>query len=81
MYKVTIQATTIVKTDWKVVASGRWTPGQPPELDNSLAPEVLGDLFNFTPATDQSGRNQIQCGDTRYAVVFRRFSRNDHRST
>ncbi len=77
MYKVTIQATPASKIDWKVVASGRWTPGQQPQLaEETLSSEVLGELFNVTPSeTDQSGRNQIQCGDTLYAVVFRKLSR------
>jgi hypothetical protein len=74
MYKVTIQATPINESNWAVVAAGTWTPGQQPQLDKTLAAEVLGDLFNVTPsATDKSGRNQIQCGDTLYAVVFRRL--------
>ena len=77
MYKVTIQSTPAEKIDWKVVASGRWTPGQPPELAEHILPaEVLDALFNVTPlAGDPSGRNQIQSGDTLYAVVFRRLLR------
>ena len=77
MYKVTIQTTPVSKIDWRVVAAGRWTPGQPPELaEQTLSAEVLEELFNVTPTpTDQSRRNQIQCGDTLYAVVFRRLSR------
>jgi len=75
MYKVTIQATPTEKIDWKVVAAGRWTPGQPPQLaEQTLSAEVLNELFNVTPSeTDKSGRNQIQSGDTLYAVVFRRL--------
>jgi hypothetical protein len=77
MYKVTVQATPTDKVDWKVVASGRWTPGQPPQLgEEVLASEVLADLFNVTPEpADKSGRNQIQFGDTFYAVVFRKLTR------
>jgi hypothetical protein len=76
MYKVTIQATPIAGIDWRVVTVGTWTPGQPPQLDQVLSNEVLEALFNITPsATDKSGRNQIQHGDTLYAVVFRRLSR------
>jgi hypothetical protein len=76
MYKVTIQATPINESNWEVVAAGRWTPGQQPQLDKTLAAEVLEELFNVTPSElDPSGRNQIQCGDTVYAVVFRRLSR------
>ncbi len=50
-------------------------------LDNGatfhiLSAEVVAELFNVTPSTsDSSGRNQIQHGDTLYAVVFRRLSR------
>jgi hypothetical protein len=72
MYKVTIQATPVEKIDWKVMASGRWTPGEQPELgEEGLPAEVLAELFNviLSPA-DPSGRNQIQFGDTFYAVVF-----------
>lgn len=77
MYKVTVQATPIDKVDWKVVASGRWTPGREPELtEGNLSAEVVKALFNVTPsATDASGRNQIQLGDAAYAVVFRRLAR------
>jgi hypothetical protein len=81
MYKVTIQATPIKVTDWRVVTAGTWTPGQRPQLDDQilLPAEVLEELFNVTPsATDKSGRNQIQRGDTLYAVVFRRLSRTPH---
>ena len=76
-HKVTIQATPGSKIDWKVVASGRWTPGQPPELaEQTLSAEVLAELFNITPSPiDRSGRNQIQSGDMLYAVVFRRLLR------
>lgn len=75
MYKVTIQATPVQEKSWKVMASGRWTPGHPPELDNQdLSAGVIKALFNIIPsATDKSGRNQIQDGDTFYAVVFRRL--------
>jgi hypothetical protein len=77
MYKVTIQKTPVNMSAWKVVASGTWTPGQPPELDNHiLSADILEQLFNITPPeTDKSGRNQAQCGATLYAVVFRRLSR------
>jgi hypothetical protein len=70
MYKVT----PINESNWKVVESGRWTPGQQPQLDTTLSAEMLEELFNVTPsATDKSGRNEIRCGDTLYAVVFRKL--------
>ena len=77
MYKVTIQEAAVTLNDWKVVAAGTWDPGQRPQLDEQIVPtEVLDELFNVIPsATDRSGRNQIQRGDTLYAVVFRRLSR------
>lgn len=77
MYKVTVQATLISKIDWKVVAAGSWSPGEPPEFtEGNLSAEVLKELFDVTPSpTDPSGRNQIQSGDTLYAVVFRRLLR------
>jgi hypothetical protein len=77
MYKVTIQTTPVKLSDWRVVATGTWIPGQPPQLaDQSLPAEVLEELFNVTPSpTDKSGRNQVQSGDDLYAVVFRRLSR------
>lgn len=74
MYKVTIQATPVRESDWKVVSAGTWNPGQRPQLEKALPAEVLEGLFNITPSeTDPSGRNQIQSGDTLYAVVFRRL--------
>jgi hypothetical protein len=83
MYKVTIQATPVNESNWKVVASGTWTPGQQPQLDEHLLrAEVVAELFNVTPsALDQSGRNQIQCGDTLYGVVFRRLLRSPRERT
>lgn len=77
MFKVTIQATSIGVTDWKVVATGTWTPGLPPILEENLLPaEVTQELFQVAPApTDKSGRNQIQSGDKLYAVVFRNLAR------
>jgi hypothetical protein len=77
MYKVTIQEASVKLGDWKVVAAGTWTPGQRPQLEDQIvATEVLDELFNVTPsATDRSGRNEIQCGDMLYAVVFRNLSR------
>jgi hypothetical protein len=77
MYKVTIQASPIKEGDWRVVASGTWTPGKPPQLGDEILPaEVVEALFNVTPSpADKSGRNEIQCGDTLYAVVFRRLLR------
>jgi hypothetical protein len=77
MYKVTIQATPVKVIDWRVVTAGTWTPGQRPQLADQILPaEVLEALFNVTPsATDKSGRNQVQFGDTLYAVVFRRLLR------
>jgi hypothetical protein len=77
MYKVTIQATPAGESNWSVVTTGRWTPGQPPQLAEEILPAtVVEALFNITPsATDQSGRNQVQDGDTFYAVVFRKLSK------
>ena len=77
MYKVTIQETPVAESNWRVVATGTWTPGQQPQLDESVLPaEVVEALFDVIPsATDESGRNQVQLGDTLYAVVFRRLSR------
>jgi hypothetical protein len=76
MYKVTIQATPAGESNWRVVTTGRWTPGQPPQLEAEILPaNVFETLFNITPsATDKSGRNQMQDGDTLYGVVFRRLS-------
>jgi hypothetical protein len=77
MYKVTIQARPVNEGDWRVVASGTWDPGEQPQLaEQTLPAEVIETLFNVTPSpTDKSGRNQVQCGDTLYAVVFRRLLR------
>ena len=76
MYKVTIQATPFAESNWRVVASGTWSPGQQPQLDQRIPAEVLEMLFNVSPsAKDNSRRNQVQCGDTFYAVVFRRLSK------
>jgi hypothetical protein len=77
MYKVTIQATPAGTDSWSVVTTGRWTPGEPPELAEEILPaNVVEALFNITPsATDQSGRNQVQDGGTFYAVVFRKLSK------
>jgi hypothetical protein len=77
MYKVTIQATPVGVSNWSVVTTGRWTPGQAPQLAEAILPaNVIEALFNITPsATDASGRNQVQDGETCYAVVFRRLSR------
>jgi hypothetical protein len=79
MYKVTIQETPVAVDNWRVVVVGTWTPGQAPELAEQILPaEVVEALFNVSPsATDQSGRNQIQFGDTSYAVVYRKLSRWD----
>ena len=75
MYKVTIQATPSNESDWRVVTTGTWTPGQQPQLaDQALPVEVLEELLKVTPSpTDISSRNQVQCGDKLYAVVFRRL--------
>lgn len=77
MFKVTVQATPVQDNAWHVVATGTWTPGQRPELENQILPaEVVATLFDVIPSTtDASGRNQVRCGDTAYAVVFRRLSR------
>jgi hypothetical protein len=81
MFKVTIQAT--AAANWTVVATGTWTPGQQPQLaaETILPAEVIESLFNVTPsATDKSGRNQVQCGDTFYGMVFRRLSKEPVRT-
>jgi|SRR6266446_263997 len=72
MYKVTIQETPVKESNWRVVATGTWTPGQPPQLGDQILPaEVVEALFNVTPsATDQSGRNQVQCGEKLYALWY-----------
>jgi hypothetical protein len=77
MDKVTIQARPIKEGDWRVVATGTWTPGEQPQLGDEILPvEVITALFNITPSpTDKSCRNEIKCGDMLYAVVFRRLSR------
>jgi hypothetical protein len=77
MYKVTIQSTPAGESNWSVVTTGTWTPGEPPRLADEILPaNVVDALFNITPsATDQSGRNQMQDGDTLYGVVFRKLSR------
>ncbi len=77
MYKVTIQATPVAESNWRVVASGTWTPGQQPQLaEQTLPAEVVEMLFNVSPsATVKSGRNQVQLGETFYAVVFRRLTK------
>jgi hypothetical protein len=83
MYKVTIQATPVAVINWRVVATGTWTPGQQPQLtEQDLPAEVVEALFNVSPsATEESGRNQVQCGDTSYAVVFRRLSKSGYLKT
>ena len=78
MYKVSVQSTPVAeKPEWRVVATGTWTPGQQPQLDEQTLPaEVIVALFNVNPlAAVKSGRNQVQCGETLYAVVFRRLSK------
>jgi hypothetical protein len=72
VYKVTIQATPVAADRWKVVASGTWTPGQHPQLEQILSAEVVEALFNVSPSANL-GRNQVQFGDTFYAMVFRRI--------
>ncbi len=74
VYKVTIQATPVGTDQWKVVGSGTWTPGQQPQLEQTLSAEVVEALFNVIPS-EKSGRNQVQLGDNLYAMVFRRISR------
>jgi len=78
VYKVTVQAAPVNTSDWTVLATGTWTPGQPPQFaDQILPPEVLEELFKITPSlTDKSGRNQVQFGDKLYGVVFRRLKRH-----
>ena len=74
VYKVTIQSTPAAADTWKVVASGTWTPGQQPQLEQTLSAEVVEALFNVSPS-ENSGRKQVQLGDTLYAMVFRRISK------
>ena len=76
-YKVTIQATPVGESNWSVVTTGTWNPGHAPQLADEILPaNVVEALFKITPsATDESARNQVQDGDTFYAVVFRRLSR------
>jgi hypothetical protein len=76
-YKITVQATPIGLNNWQVVVAGTWTPGQEPQLaEQVLSADVVESLFNISPSpTDASGRNEIQFGDTSYAVVYRRLSR------
>jgi hypothetical protein len=66
-----------VKATAGVVTTGTWNPGEPPQLaEETLPANVVEALFNITPsAADKSGRNQMQDGDTAYAVVFRRLLR------
>jgi hypothetical protein len=73
VYKVTIQATPVGTDQWKVVGTGTWTPGQQPQLEQTLSAEVIEALFNVIPL-ENSGRNQVQLGDNLYAMVFRRIS-------
>ncbi len=75
VYKVTIQETPVGADQWKVVASGTWTPGQQPQLEQTLSAEVIEALFNVIPS-ESSGRKQVQLGDTLYAMVFRRISKS-----
>jgi hypothetical protein len=74
VYKVTIQATPVGTDLWKVVASGTWTPGQQPQLEQTLSAEVVEALFNVSPS-EKSGRNQVELGNTSYGMVFRRISK------
>ena len=78
MYKVTIQATSVQRIDWKVVGSGLWNRGQQPQLeDQILSAEVVEELFSVTPSpTENFVRNQVQFGETLYAVVFRKLARD-----
>jgi len=48
----------------------------PEQVEQTLPAKVVETLFNVSPsATDKSGRNQVQCGDIFYVVVFRRLSK------
>jgi hypothetical protein len=77
VYKVTIQSTPAGEGNWHVVTAGTWTPGQPPQLeDQTLPAKVVEALLNIIPSPmDESGRNEVQNGDTFYSVVFRRLSK------
>ena len=72
VYKVTIQATPATADAWKVVASGTWTPGQQPQLEQILSAEVVEALFNVSPS-ENSGRKQVQLGEMLYAMVSEEF--------
>lgn len=76
-YKVTIQSTPVGENKWAVMTAGTWNPGERPQLEDEIVPaKVVEALFKVThSAKGQSGRNQVQDGDTLYAVVFRRLSR------
>jgi hypothetical protein len=76
MYKVTIQSTPVGENNWGVLTAGTWNPGERPQLaDETLPAKIVEALFKISPsAKDQSGRNQVQEGDTLYAVVFRRLA-------
>jgi hypothetical protein len=71
MYKVTIQSTPVGESNWSVVTTGTWNPGERPQLAGETLPaNVVEALFKITPsAMDQSRRNQVQDGDIYYAVV------------
>jgi hypothetical protein len=81
MYKVTIQTTPTGESNWRVLTTGTWNPGEPPRLEHQSVPDnAVEALFEITPsAKDQSGRNQVQDGDMLYAVVFRKLSSKHHR--
>ena len=62
VYKVTLQETPVSESNWRVVASGTWTPGQHPQLQEHMLPaEVVKALFNVIPsATEKSATTASQ---------------------
>jgi hypothetical protein len=72
MYKVTIQVTPAGESNWRVVTTGTWTPGKPPQLAGEILPaNVVEALFDITPsANTKSGRTQARDGETLYTLVF-----------
>ena len=77
LYKVTIQSTPVGESNWRVVTTGTWTPGTAPQLEAQTLPaQVIEALLNIVPSPmDESGRNEMQDGNTLYSVVYRRLSR------
>jgi hypothetical protein len=77
MYKVIIQSTPVGESNWRVVTTGMWNPGEPPRLAEEILPAnvVESTVQHHTFGNESIRANQMQDGDTLYAVVFRRLSR------